>query len=338
MLFSSIKSSCACAVFWAALSVLYLFPALAYDTDTLLEEAGGQCTRQAMRSERNYGIPLHLLGAIAATESGRRHQGLQMQVPWPWTINVEGTPYIYYTKREAVEAVLRFQSQGISSIDVGCMQVNLRHHPAAFTSLEDAFDPRHNVDYAARYLRSHYDETGSWRDAVGRYHSRTEQYARVYISKVYTRWHQLASRVPSEQQRTRYTSYIRSEGSGQQVTFTQGVGTSVKTVARKPANPSVESGGAKVAFASESSPSVRIIRVNNPASAASGQDMAMIQPVAATAGVQQAPVAQMADGSGPLVIKANDRRVRVEREFAEPGSLSVTRKEGEDPRFIHFSN
>ena len=39
-------------------------------------------------------------------------------------------------------------------MDVGCMQVNLYHHAHAFSSLDNAFDPQSNVDYAARFLRS----------------------------------------------------------------------------------------------------------------------------------------------------------------------------------------
>ena len=61
-------------------------------------------------------------------------------------------PGIFYdTKAQAVAAVRAMQARGIRSIDVGCMQVNLMHHPNAFASLEAAFDPTVNADYAGRF-------------------------------------------------------------------------------------------------------------------------------------------------------------------------------------------
>jgi hypothetical protein len=59
------------------------------------------------------------------------------------------------------------------------MQVNLRHHPAAFASLDDAFEPSLNVDYAARFLIAlrNGDARGDWIEAAGMYHSRTPDLA-----------------------------------------------------------------------------------------------------------------------------------------------------------------
>jgi hypothetical protein len=33
------------------------------------------------------------------------------------------------------------------------MQINLKHHPGAFASLEEAFDPQKNIAYAAQFLK-----------------------------------------------------------------------------------------------------------------------------------------------------------------------------------------
>ncbi len=52
-----------------------------------------------------------------------------------------------------MKAVAAMRAAGMQSIDVGCMQINLRAHPAAFASIDDAFDPAANADYAARFLR-----------------------------------------------------------------------------------------------------------------------------------------------------------------------------------------
>ena len=65
------------------------------------------------------------------------------------------------------------QAQGVRSIDVGCMQVNLMHHPNAFASLDAAFDPTANALYAARFLNTLYGISGSWVQATAAYHSQT---------------------------------------------------------------------------------------------------------------------------------------------------------------------
>jgi hypothetical protein len=137
-----------------------------------------------------YGIPPHLLKAISLTESGRQLPNKQ-HVAWPWTINVEGKGYVYKSKDDAIDAVKRFQSQGIESIDVGCMQVNLKHHPDAFRHLEDAFDPQLNVAYAAQFLNGLRRQFGNWKAAVGRYHSASPAVHRPYVDKVQKKWQQL---------------------------------------------------------------------------------------------------------------------------------------------------
>ncbi len=89
--------------------------------------------------ENAHGIPTLLLRAVSNIESGRSIGG--SLAPWPWTINVEGKGYVFKTKQEAIKAVEKFQRMGAKSIDVGIMQINLRHHPTAFRNLEEAFDP-----------------------------------------------------------------------------------------------------------------------------------------------------------------------------------------------------
>ena len=64
--------------------------------------------------------------------------------------------------------------------------VNLRHHPMAFASLQDAFDPAMNADYAARYLVLLHstDPAGDWMGAAGSYHSMTAERAQPYRQRV----------------------------------------------------------------------------------------------------------------------------------------------------------
>lgn len=133
-------------------------------------------------------IPSQLLRSIALVESGRPDPVTGRTVPWPWTINVAGTGYFFASAEDAVAAVRDFQAKGIKSIDVGCAQVNLLHHPAAFATLEQAFDPASNADYAARFLKSLYGGTRNWPLAAAAYHSRLAERGNDYARKVLALW------------------------------------------------------------------------------------------------------------------------------------------------------
>src|SRR5690606_29172097 len=73
---------------------------------------------------------------------------------------------------------------GKESIDVGCMQVNLKHHPKAFDSIEQAFNPKHNIGYAASFLREKYEQLGTWSQAIAHYHSATHHLGEKYKKNV----------------------------------------------------------------------------------------------------------------------------------------------------------
>ncbi len=166
----------------------------AYAADTMIEGAK-LCTQHLPRFEREYAIPTHLLSAIATTESGRYHEGLRMKLPWPWSINANGKGYWFETKAEAIAAVKRLHAHGIKSIDVGCMQVNLYHHPEAFASLSEAFEPQTNIAYAAGFLHTLHDEAGSWKKAAGDYHSKTPRLGQEYVNLVYNSWYTIIDKL-----------------------------------------------------------------------------------------------------------------------------------------------
>ena len=126
------------------------------------------------------GLPL----SIARVESGRLDSATGRARPWPWTINAAGTGSFYASKEEAIAAVQSLRARGVHSIDVGCMQVNLRYHPQAFASLEDAFDPHVNARYAVRFLTALYRQTGNWVQATAYYHSQTQDLGEEYARKV----------------------------------------------------------------------------------------------------------------------------------------------------------
>jgi hypothetical protein len=141
-------------------------------------------------------LPFGLLAAVAQVESGRRDPRTGAVRPWPWTINVGGLGFFFPTKAAAVTAVRALQELGFQSIDVGCLQVNLMYHPAAFTSLDQAFDPWANARYAAHFLDALYDRTGNWSQAAGDYHSQTPALGAAYRAQVLARWHPPAWAVP----------------------------------------------------------------------------------------------------------------------------------------------
>lgn len=158
-------------------------------------EGAKLCTKQIPIFERQHSIPQHLLAAISSTESGRWHDGLNIVLPWPWTINAEGKGYYYNSKQEAIIAARNFQSRGVKSMDVGCMQVNLMHHSTAFRNLEEAFDPQHNVAYAASFLRDLYQTEGTWRKAAAAYHSKTPARGSQYVARVFSSWTKIMDRL-----------------------------------------------------------------------------------------------------------------------------------------------
>ncbi len=144
---------------------------------------GDVCRQAARAAGRAAAVPEGMLSAIARIESGRA-DGAGGTAPWPWSINVEGIDHVYDSKAEAIAAVRGYQARGARSIDVGCLQVNLFHHPAAFADLDQAFDPAINATYAAQFLVRLRDQTGNWDRAVAAYHSGNPELGEPYRRKV----------------------------------------------------------------------------------------------------------------------------------------------------------
>jgi hypothetical protein len=170
-----------------ALSVLMpaIVPARA-DAPFMASPAANQLCRPAvLAAERTHGIPSHLLLAIAHVESGRRDPATGTFDPWPWTVNADGQGSFYDSKPQAIAAVQTMRKQGVRSIDVGCMQISLLHHPDAFASLEQAFDPTSNAGYGAQFLSGLHDQSNSWPRAVELYHSATPALGQEYGRQVY---------------------------------------------------------------------------------------------------------------------------------------------------------
>jgi hypothetical protein len=153
------------------------------------QEPGELCRAAIARAEQEHGIPPRLLAAIGRVESGRRDPSTGTVAPWPWAINAEARGSFLPDKAAAIAAVRVLQAQGVRSINIGCLQVNLRHHPAAFASLEEAFDPLANARYAARFLSTlQAAGRGDWMQAAAHYHSQTPHLAEAYRARVSAAW------------------------------------------------------------------------------------------------------------------------------------------------------
>jgi hypothetical protein len=138
-----------------------------------------QCEAAIAGAEGEAKLPARLLTAIAMRESAR---------PWPWTINYEGIGHFYASKAEAIAAVQGIQATGGQSIDVGCMQINLMHHPQAFANLDEAFDPKRNAAYGGRFVGALFASRGDWGTAIAAYHSRTPGIGEPYRDQVVATW------------------------------------------------------------------------------------------------------------------------------------------------------
>lgn len=136
------------------------------------------CNAAAHRAASKSGVPLSVLMAITLTETGRKSGGKFR--PWPWTVNMEGKGVWFDSAEDARAYAYKNFQRGARSFDVGCFQLNYKWHGKAFRSIEEMFDPQINANYAAKFLRDLYYETGSWEDAAGAYHSRTPKYADRY--------------------------------------------------------------------------------------------------------------------------------------------------------------
>ena len=143
------------------------------------------CSYATQKMEKVYQIKKHLLTTIANVETGRWDEEKKQKVAWPWTVNAQGKGMFFDSKDEAVRAVKRLQAQGVKSIDVGCMQINLVYHPDAFDSIEDAFDPQKNAQYAAKFLKNLYENNNKdWIKAAMTYHSKVPAKAQRYKKKI----------------------------------------------------------------------------------------------------------------------------------------------------------
>ncbi|WP_431822477.1 transglycosylase SLT domain-containing protein [Burkholderia sp. F1] len=115
------------------------------------------------------GVPSPVLYAVALQESGTRLRG-QLR-PWPWTLNVGGTPLRYKTRQAActglTDALHRVSAK---RVDVGLAQINVGHQTHRGIAPCALLDPYRNLTIAATILREQHADGDDWILAIGRYH------------------------------------------------------------------------------------------------------------------------------------------------------------------------
>lgn len=155
------------------------------------------CEIAADKAEADYQIKPNLLQTIASVESGRWNAEAGKRVAWPWTVHAKGKGRYYKTKAEAIAAVQDLQRRGITNIDVGCMQINLKYHGTAFKNLDEAFDPQKNANYSAQFLRNLYKRNKqNWTKTAMHYHSRNLRRGTNYKNRL----------------EKHYAEYVREDG------------------------------------------------------------------------------------------------------------------------------
>ena len=164
----------------AALSLLVCAHALPHRA-AASQDPAALCDQVAHEAARQSGVPVDVLKAISLNETGRKRGGAFR--PWPWTVNMEGKGHWFETEDEARAYVYKEYKRGARSFDVGCFQINYKWHGEAFRSIDEMFDPLANALYAARFLRTLYEEQGDWGRTAGAYHSRTPEFANRYQAR-----------------------------------------------------------------------------------------------------------------------------------------------------------
>lgn len=134
------------------------------------------CKRLIPQIAKEVGVPPSLLIAIASVES--RFE--------PYALNHAGTSLSFETPGEAFAYVEEQLSQGETNIDMGCMQINWQAHQSKINDPRELLIPSTNIRYAAKFLKTLYQELGTWAKAVAAYHSRKRDKGQDYLIKVST--------------------------------------------------------------------------------------------------------------------------------------------------------
>lgn len=126
------------------------------------------CLEAAREAERKHGLPEGLLVGIALNESGLHAHAL----------NIRGRAYFPETRDEAARLLRAAGGYAMA----GCVQVNASVH--ARGGQDWPLDPWQATDWAANYLRQHYETYGDWGMALVRWHGGSPRAATRLICRV----------------------------------------------------------------------------------------------------------------------------------------------------------
>lgn len=110
-------------------------------------------------------MPEGILYSVGLTETGRKGSLS------PYAMNVEGKAFYPSSRGDALARFDAAKREGRKLIDVGCMQINHYFHGEHFSSPAEMFEPRRNVEYAAKFLSDLHRRHETWTMAVARYHA-----------------------------------------------------------------------------------------------------------------------------------------------------------------------
>ena len=146
------------------------------------------CDLAGRAAEQAGALPANMLLSIGRVESGRIDAATGKLAPWPWTVNADGAGHYFQREQDAAAFVRLAEASGAADIDVGCFQISLENHPAAFSSLDAAFDPVANANAAAQFLDQLKMQEGSWNLAIADYHSGLPALGLPYQRRVLNAW------------------------------------------------------------------------------------------------------------------------------------------------------
>jgi hypothetical protein len=162
------------------------------------------CITASSYYEKKYNIPKDILRSISIVESGRWNSEYKVSLAWPWVIGIDGKGKFFDSYAEAAVFLRKAVAAG-QNVDIGCHQVNWKHHGHNFNKPEELLHPKHNAAYAAHFLVQKFNHSKSWNKAIAHYHSHTPEFGNQYLKKVSSILENMKG-----QNSLKYASYIQN--------------------------------------------------------------------------------------------------------------------------------
>jgi hypothetical protein len=140
----------------------------AFQMEPVTASPRATCLAAARRAEQIHGLPEGLMVAIALSESGLHAHAM----------NIAGRAHFPESRAEA-RALLASARGG--TVMAGCVQVNARAHARGS---DWPLDAGRSADWAGGMLRRWYTETGSWSEALARWHGGSPASTRRLLCRV----------------------------------------------------------------------------------------------------------------------------------------------------------